>query len=186
MASTCGPWGRVACSMGLVVPGRTSGGYWVGPRELEASRPGLGVKPGIIFMSLAIAHGLGGHAICFALHLSPGSPWRVTRGRSRRSGEHLWAGVDLLHSSGHTGQACVGSLPSKGGSGQPVTTGDQEPQSHTGPGTAYCSNESHVLGPCVTCCPTFSGTDPILGTWSSGPQKTSPEGQSGTNGLQLF
>lgn len=67
----------------------------------------------------------------------------------------------------------MGSLPSKGGSRQPVTTGDQEYQSHTGPGTAHCSNESHVLGPCVTCCPTFSGTDPILGTWSSGPQKTS-------------
>lgn len=32
----------VECSLGLVVPSRTSGGYWVGPRELEASRPGPG------------------------------------------------------------------------------------------------------------------------------------------------
>lgn len=53
----------------------------------------------------------------------------------------------------------------------------------TQPGTAHCSNKSYVLGPCVTGCPTFPGTDPTLGTWSAGPQKTSPVGLSDTNDL---
>lgn len=118
-----------------------------------------------------MACGLDSSAICSHSN-SPDRPLRVTWGRGR-SLDLLWAVVGLHSSPGHRAGL--------GGSGQPVTTVEQ--QGHTGPGATYFSNESRGPGPWVTRCPAFPGMDPILGTQSAGPQKTSLVGQSGSSSL---
>lgn len=104
-------------------------------------------------------------------------PWPSLEGhlREEREGECLWAGVDLPPFFWPRGRlvwaVClvrVGVASQSQLRTRSITA--------TGPRTAHCSNKSHVLGPCVTRCPTFPGTDPTLGTWSAGPQKTSPVG----------
>lgn len=120
-------------------------------------------------------------------HLSPTLPlsWLAVPGGSLEGGAGVKnvSGLELTYpillAAGQAVWAvCLGRVGAASQSqlGSRSTTATQ-------PGTAHCSNKSYVLGPCVTRCPTFPGTDPTLGTWSAGPQKTSPVGLSDTTGL---